>query len=71
MTKQLLYRGLQEYVLDLCSKGRISIGKAAEVLELSIYDIHNLAEEREIVLSASEDQVKKSQELLSKLIKKK
>ena len=29
----------EEYLLKLCSQGRISIGKAAEMLHKSIYDI--------------------------------
>lgn len=69
--KQLIYHGLEEYVINLCSEGRISVGKAAEILGKSIYDIHRLAQEKGIVLTASEEQVEESNIVLQRLIKKK
>lgn len=68
--KQLIYKGIEEYVIELCSKGRLSIGKAAEILDLSIYDIHKIAKEKGIKLTAAEEQRLKSKELLNKLVKK-
>ena len=68
--KQLIYKSLEDYVLKLCSQGRISIGKAAEVLNLSIYDIQRIAKEKGIRLTASEEQQKKSKKVLEKLIRK-
>ena len=68
--KQMIYRGIEEYVAKLCADGRLSIGKAAEILDLSIYDIHKLAKEKGIKLSTTEEQRHKSKELLKKLIKK-
>jgi len=53
--KQLIYKSLQDYVIKLCAKGRLSIGKAAEVLDISIYDIHEIAIKKGIKLSASKD----------------
>ena len=46
---------------QLVSDGRISIGKASEMLDLSIYDIHRIAEKHGIELGASAAQVKKKQ----------
>jgi len=58
--KQLLYAGAENYVLKLLEKGRISIGKAAELLDRSIYDIYRLANERNIELGATETHYKKA-----------
>ena len=68
--KQLIYKGIEEYVIGLCASGRLSIGKAAEILDLSIYDIHKIAKEKGIKLSATEEQRQKSKEFLNKIIKK-
>ena len=57
--KQLLYKGLESYVIDLVSIGRLSIGKAAEILDLSIYDIHEIAKSKNLKLSATLDQRQK------------
>ena len=68
--KQLIYKGLEGYVLELCANGRLSTEKAAEILDISIYDIHKIAKEKGVKLSATEEQRKKSKELLKKLINK-
>lgn len=65
--KQLIYTGLQKYVIGLCSKGRLSIGKAAEILDVSIYDIHEIAIKEGIKLSASKEQLEKSKKLIEKI----
>ena len=62
--KQLLYKGLEDYVIDLISKGRLSIGKAAEILDLSIYGIHEIAKSKGLKLSATREQRQKSKELM-------
>lgn len=64
--KQLLYKGLEDYVINLVSKGRLSIGKAAEILDLSIYDIHEIAKSKGIKLSATKEQRQRSKELIIK-----
>jgi len=65
--KQFLYRGLEDYVIGLVSRGRLSVGKAAEILDLSVYDIHEIAKSKGLRLSATEEQRKKSRELIKKL----
>lgn len=67
--KQLLYAGAESYTLELLRKGRISIGKAAELLDKTIYNIYRLAKERDIELGATEIHYKKSKETVSELIK--
>lgn len=62
--KQFLYKGLENYVIDLVGRGRLSIGKAAEILDLSIYDIHEIAKSKSLKLSATREQRQRSKELI-------
>ncbi|MBI5392441.1 hypothetical protein HZA96_01105 [Candidatus Woesearchaeota archaeon] len=69
--RQLLYVGAEEYVLRLIESGRVSIGKAAELLNLSIHDIQRLAEKHNVKLGATALQHEKSLQTLKKIISKK
>lgn len=60
--KQFLYQGLKNYVIDLVGRGRLSVGKAAEILDLSIYEIHDIAKSKGLKLSATKEQRQKSRE---------
>lgn len=62
--KQFLYEGLENYVIGLVDRGRISIGKAAEILDLSIYDIHEIAKSKGLKLSATREQRHRSKRSL-------
>lgn len=68
--RQLLYAGAEEYVLELVSEGKLSLGRAAELLELSVYDIQRLAEERGIELGATADQYEQARKTAEKLGRK-
>ena len=65
--RQLLYLGAEEYLLDLVDKGRISVGRAAELLKTSIQDIHRLAEKHGLRLGATLEQQKQSSITVKKL----
>lgn len=65
--KQLIYQSLEEYVLRLCAEGRLSVAKAAEILDKSVYDIHRLSREKGVLLTASEEQLSASRQLVDKL----
>ena len=65
--KQLLYARAEDYVLELLNKGRISIGKAAELLNKSIYDIYRLAKKRNIELGATETYYQRAKKTAKKL----
>ena len=69
--RQLLYIGAEEYVLEMVQKGRISTGKAAELLNTTVYDIQRLAEKHHIELGPTHEQQLKSKNTMDKLIKKK
>lgn len=58
--KQFLYSGIEEYLLKLCSQGRISIGKTAEILKRSIYDVQELARKKNIKLGITAEDYEKS-----------
>jgi len=47
----------------------VLIGKAAELLDKTIYDIYRLAKERDIELGVTETHYKKSKETVNELIK--
>ena len=69
--RQMLHVGAEEYLLGLVGKGRISVGKAAELLNMSIQDIHRLAQKHNVQLGATPEQQKESKETLKFLLKKK
>ena len=68
--KQFLYKGLEDYVVRLVTNGRLSIGKAAEVLDLSIYDIQEMARLKGLKLSITVEQREISKKLINKIEKK-
>ena len=54
--RQWLYRGAEDYALRLVEEGRLSASRAAELLDLSLYDLYVRAEQRGLRLSATEEQ---------------
>jgi len=65
--RKLLYQGVEDYILELYKDGRLSIGKVAEILGKTIYDIHILIRKRGIKIKHSEEVYKKSRETAKKL----
>ncbi len=65
--RQLLYLGAEEYLLDLVSKGRVSVGKAAELLKCSVQDIYHIADKHGLRLGATQAQQKLSSTTLKRL----
>ena len=68
--RKFVYDKLEDYALDLCDRGRLSIGKAAELLDTTIYDLQEKAREKGIVLSAAEDAQEVSGKTVDRLVKK-
>ena len=58
--RQWLHRGAAQYVLKLVAEGRISVGRAAELLDLTVYDLQHLATTLDIELGATDEQRRKS-----------
>ncbi|MFA4887126.1 MAG: hypothetical protein WC595_02855 [Candidatus Nanoarchaeia archaeon] len=69
--RQLLYLGVEEYILSLIETGRISIGRAAELVKMPIQDIYRLAEKHNVRLGGTKSQQEKSVETMKRLMKKK
>ena len=65
--KQFLYSGAEEYLLKLCSQGRVSIGKAAEILHKSIYDLQESARQKGIELGITSEQYQKSKGFIKEI----
>ena len=66
--KQFLYNGVEEYLLKLCSQGRISIGRAAEILHKNIYDLQESAKQRGMELGITTKEYKESKKIAQELI---
>src|SRR5215210_2932870 len=67
--RQLLYAGAEGYVLDLLAQGRISVGRAAEILEVSVYRVHELARERHTQTGAALEDYRRSREATGDLLR--
>ena len=67
--RQWLHRGAAQYVLKLVAEGRISMGRAAELLDLTVYDLYHLAETQGIELGATVEQQRQSRAVAAKLAK--
>ncbi|MBI4333686.1 MAG: hypothetical protein HY673_20680 [Chloroflexi bacterium] len=65
--RQWLYRGAVQYVLKLVAEGRVSMGRAAELLDLTVYDIQRLAEAQGLEVGATDEQRRKSRALAAKV----
>lgn len=67
--RQFLHTGSEEYVLGLVAEGRISMGKATEMLKCSIYDMHHIAQKHGIQLGATAEQAEKSRGTAKKVLR--
>jgi hypothetical protein len=67
--RQLLYAGAEEYVMELLSEGRISSGKAAEILDTSVHRVHELARGHSIETGADTEDYRRSREATARLLK--
>ena len=52
--RKLLYKGVEDYVIELYIEGRLSIGKVAEILGKSIYDVHRILSKQVIKIEHDE-----------------
>ncbi len=66
--KQFLYSGAEEYLLRLCSQGRISIGKAAEILHKSVYELQESAREKGMELGITAKEYSEGKKLAEEII---
>ena len=66
--RKLLYKGVEDYLLELYEEGRISIGKTAEMLNKSVYEVQRLIQKKGIKMEHSPSIYKKSRETAKKLL---
>ncbi len=66
--RKLMYEGAENYVLELISRGRLSIGRGAEILERTPYEIYRLAEEKDVEIGSTMEQYRKGKESAEKKI---
>ncbi len=65
--RQLLYAGAEECVVKLLAAGRLTVGRAAELLDVSIYDVYQLAREHGVELGATAKQYAAAHQTARKL----
>jgi len=66
--RQFLHIGMEEFIVQLVAAGRISIGKAVELLKTTHYDLYHIAQKHGIKLSATPEQARHSREMLKRLL---
>ena len=59
---QLLYAGAEEYAMELLAEGRISSGKAAELLDTTVHRVHELAREHGVEIGAGPEDYRRSRQ---------
>ena len=67
--RQLLYAGAEGYALDLLAQGRISVGRAAQILGVSVHRVHELARERHTQIGATSESYRRSREAAGDLLR--
>lgn len=67
--KQMLWDGAEHYLIEEYSAGKISKGKLAEMLDLTIYEINDLLEKHHVKDSISYENFVKGVEIAEKYSK--
>ena len=58
--RQLLYAGAEDYAMELLAEGRISSGKAAELLDTTVHRVHELARQHRVEIGADLEDYRRS-----------
>ena len=66
--RQLLYVGAEDYVLELYSKGRLSLSRVAEILNKNVHDIIRIAREKGIRIDIGEEELNLSESTAKKIV---
>jgi hypothetical protein len=67
--KQMLWDGAEHYLIEEYSNGRITKGKLAEMLDISIYEVNDLFEKHHVKDSISYENFVKGVEIAEKYSK--
>ena len=66
--RQLLYAGAEDYVIELLRRRRISASRAAELLDVSLYKVHELARERGAEVASGSEEYGRGQQTAGRLL---
>lgn len=64
--RELIWEGSKPFVLEQYIQGKISLSKAAKLLDMSIYDILRILKSRDLKAGASKQQREQSRATLEK-----
>lgn len=67
--RKLLFEGIKLYVLNLYAKGKISLSKTAEILDLSVPEVLSLAKTHGVEIGSTVEQAKESRKRARELLK--
>lgn len=65
--RQFIYSGAENYVIDLYKEGRISLSRAAELLNKNVHDIIYIAKKRGVSAGSNEAQQEWSRKTAEKI----
>ncbi len=65
--RQLVYLGAEKYIMNLYKEGKISIERAASLLDRSVFDLYDLATKHGIEVGATPEQQRKSEKYAEEL----
>ena len=65
--RQWLYAEAETYALEKLQEGRLTLSQAAELLDMSVYEIQRLAQDRGIEIGATAEQYHRALEVARQL----
>ena len=66
--RQWLYKAAEIYALELVEQGRISATRAAELLDVSVWDVFDLAERHGVQLGPTAEQVETAHQHMERFL---
>ncbi|MEX2430655.1 MAG: hypothetical protein WD645_01895 [Dehalococcoidia bacterium] len=68
VVRQWIHQEAERYVLGLARDGKLTIARAAEILDISVHEIQDLARRYQVELGPTDDQLQQSKETVAHLI---
>jgi len=66
--RQLMYKGAEDYILELISRGRLSVSRGAELLDTSVHEVYQLAKKKGVEIGATMDQYEEGEKNAEEII---
>ncbi len=67
--RQLLYVGAEDYVIELLKRERISTSRAAELLDISLYRVQEMAREHNVGIPSKAEDYERGRDTARQLLK--